>query len=136
MDRMRAGVKFSEDRCYEILRQMRWPKGIICPLCEGKRVTTHSKFASTSRRRYLCVGCRRTFTDLTGTPLARTNLPLGTWFLCLDLIARGQKTSKLAKELGVKWDTAAYMLRRLDRALIRQGFVWRLRDAVKEAQHG
>ena len=135
MDRMRAGVKFSEDRCYEILRQMRWPEGIICPLCEGKRVTTHSKFASTSRRRYLCVGCRRTFTDLTGTPLARTNLPLGTWFLCLDLIARGQKTSELAKELGVKWDTAAYMVRRLDRALIRQGFVWRLRDAVKEAQY-
>ncbi|MBI3000123.1 MAG: transposase [Deltaproteobacteria bacterium] len=135
MDRMRAGVKFSEDRCYEILRQMRWPKGIICPLCEGKRVTTHSKFTSTSRRRYLCVGCRRTFTDLTGTPLARTNLPLGTWFLCLDLTARGQKTSELAKELGVKWDTAAYMVRRLDRALIRQGFVWRLRDAVKEAQY-
>jgi len=135
MDRMRAGVKFSEDRCYEILRQMRWPEGIICPLCEGKRVTTHSKFASTSRRRYLCVGCRRTFTDLTGTPLARTNLPLGTWFLCLDLIARGQRTSELAKELGVKWDTAAYMVRRLDRALIRQGFVWRLRDAVKEAQY-
>ena len=135
MDRMRVGVKFSEDRCYEILRQMRWPEGIICPLCEGKRVTTHSKFASTSRRRYLCVGCRRTFTDLTGTPLARTNLPLGTWFLCLDLIARGQRTSELAKELGVKWDTAAYMVRRLDRALIRQGFVWRLRDAVKEAQY-
>ena len=100
--------------CYVVLRKMRWPNGIICPYCGRRKVTTHSKFATTSRRRYLCLGCRKTFTDLTGTPFARTNLSLGKWFLCLRLIEEGRSTSELAKELGVKWDTAAHIQRRLN----------------------
>lgn len=134
-DRNRVRTKISEDWCYETLRHMRWPNGITCPYCDRRRVTTHSKSLRTPRRRYLCLGCRRTFTDLTGTPFARTNLPLGTWFLCFDTIGRGYRTSELAKELGVKWDTTAYMLRRLAMAQIRQGFVRRLREAVVEAQY-
>lgn len=125
----------SEAWCYDVLRRVRWPNGMTCPYCGAKRITTHSKFDGMPRRRYLCLGCRRTFTDLTGTPLARTNLPLARWFLCLRLIGQEHSTVELAKKLGVKWDTAAHIKRRLARALGRQGLVRQLREAASEAWH-
>lgn len=123
-------AEFSEAWCYEVLRRLRWPKGIACPFCGRGRVTTHSKSARTPRRRYLCLGCRRTFSDLTGTPLSGTNLPLGTWFHCLRLMEEGHRTSELARGLGVKWDTAAHLVRRLAMALARPGFVRQLGEAL------
>ncbi len=127
-----AGVKteFSEAWCYEMLRRARWPEGIICPRCGESRVTTHSKSATAPRRRYLCLVCRRTFTDLTATPLARTNLPLATWFICLRLLGKGRSTSDLARALKVKWDTAAHIQRKLAMALTRPGLVRQLREAA------
>ena len=122
-----------EATSYELLRRVRWPSGISCPRCGQTRVTTHSKSASTPRRRYLCLGCRRTFTDLTGTPLARTNLPLGTWFRCLRLLGEGRSTSELARALGVKWDTTAHLQRRLGADLARPGLARQLREAAREA---
>ncbi len=130
---MRA--ELSETWCYEVLRRVRWPNGIACPYC-GSRVTTHSKSTRTPRRRHLCLGCRRTFTDLTGTPFARTNLPIGKWFLCLRLLRHGHTTAELAKRLGVKWDTAAQLQRRLGVALARAGLVRLLRESLERPEDG
>ncbi len=129
-------MKFSDTWCYETFRRARWPNGVTCAFCGSGRVTTHSKSPGTARRRYLCLGCRRTFTDLTGTPLARTNLPLGTWFHCLRLIGSGRTTSEVARELGVKWDTTAQMERRLGAGLTRPGFIQRLREMLERPQNG
>ncbi len=127
-------TKFDEAWSYETLRAMRWPKGIVCPYCEQSRVTTHTKSTRTPRQRYLCLSCRRTFSDLTGTPFARTNLPLGIWLLSLRLIGEGIATSELAKALDVKWDTAVHMQRQLALPLNRPGLTRRLREALKEGQ--
>lgn len=105
--------------CYETLRRLRWPHGMTCPRCSERRVTIHSKSTQSPRRKYLCLQCRRTFTDLTGTPFARTNLPLRTWALYLRWMEHGGRTSELAKALGVKWDTAALLQRRI--AMARSG---------------
>ncbi len=127
--------EFSETWSYETLRRLRWPNGITCPHCGRSRVTTHSRSVRTPRRKYLCRDCRRIFTDLSRTPLAHTNLPLAKWLQCLRLMEQKPSTSELAKELGVKWDTTAYMLRRLAMAQIRQGLVRRLREAVTGARY-
>lgn len=127
-------AEFRDAWCYEILRRVRWPNGMACPLCGSLKVTTHSKSSGSPRCKYLCRDCRRTFTDLTGTPFARTNLPLSTWFLCLRLMGQGRSTSELAKALGVKWDTAAHLERRLRVALTRPGFIRQLREAAREAR--
>lgn len=125
--------KAGEAWCYEVLRRTRWPRGITCPFCGRSRATTHSKSPMTPRRRYLCLACRRTFTDLTGTPLARTNLPLTTWFTCLQLVGERLTTSELARTLGVKWETTVRMERRLAVALSRPGLTRQLRGTIGDA---
>lgn len=116
--------------CYDTLRQLRWPSGIICPRCSGK-VTVHSKSARSPRRKYLCLRCRRTFTDLTGTPFARTNLPLCAWAIYLRWRQRGGSTADLARMLGVKWDTAELLQRRIAAALSRPGLSRQLCEALQ-----
>jgi transposase-like protein len=116
--------------CYETLRRLRWPQGVRCPRCQGAHVTTHSTPSPSPRRKYLCRGCRRTFTDLTGTPLARTNLPLEAWFLYLQLGAHGSSTSEVARALRVKWDTAAFLRRRLAATSHQTELVHQLREAA------
>jgi len=128
---VRSGI--DEELCYSKLREVRWPSGITCPLCQLGRVTTHTKFDTSPRRRYLCLHCGRTFTDLTGTPFARTNLSLATWASALSMVGAGRSTSALAKDLGVAWDTAAYLERRLGAALLEPGFATRFRDALEMA---
>jgi len=123
--------KLNEAWCHEVLRQLRWPEKITCPHCEQTRVTTHAK-SNHSRytNRYFCFSCRRTFTDLTGTPFARSHLPLGLWFLSLDLISEGTSTAELARRLGVKWDTTLYIQRRIYAYLQQGSLLQRLRRAM------
>lgn len=129
-------IAHSEERCYEILRKARWPDRITCPACGGSRITLDSRSRKTPRRRYLCLACGGTFSDLTGTPLAQTNLPLATWFECLRLLGRRCTTSELAKALDVKWDTAVRLRRQLAMGLAQPGVIRRLRDMLHDAGHG
>jgi len=120
-----------EQCCYDDLRRARWPAGVSCPRCSGQQVTLHATSAGSHRRRYRCNACARTFTDLTDTLLARTNLPLSTWWLYLRLAKQGLGTAEAARRLGVKWDTVAHMQRRLDRALTRPaGMIRRLMERL------
>lgn len=106
-----------ETRWFEPLRAARWPRGLVlCPRCGG-RSTVHSKTARGNRRRYLCLECRRTFSDLTGTPFAQSKLPLSTWLEGLYLVERVHATTaEMARVLGIKWDTARSMQQRIQKA--------------------
>jgi len=131
---VRSSAEFSEVWCHETLRQARWPTGVTCPYCHRRRVTTHSKSPNTPRCRYLCLACRRTFSDTTGTLLARSNLPLSLWFACLRRSRYRQSTGELARTLGVKWDTAAQVQRRAALALARPGLFRQLREAAERME--
>ncbi len=125
-----------EEWCYKVLRCCRWPTGVTCAWCGGRKVTVHTRRGRTPRLRYLCLHCRRTFTDLSGTIFTRSNLPLSKWFDCLLLLRYGRSTTDLARFLGVKWDTAAHMGRRLGVALARPGLIWQLSEAMEKGERG
>jgi len=109
-----AQVKLDDGWCYEMLRRCRWPHGVACVRCGSRRVTVHTRSRRTPRLRYLCLGCRRTFNDLTGTIFAGSNLPLTTWFCGLSLLSEELSTVEYARALSIKWDTA----RRISRLLL------------------
>ena len=122
-----------EGWCYEIVRRCRWRDGVTCVRCGSRRVTVHTRPRSGPRLKYLCVECRRVFNDLTGTVFAGSNLPLRKWMLGLSLMPLALSTGEYAKRVGVKWDTARRMSRRLLAASTAPGLVRDLLSALQSA---
>jgi transposase-like protein len=89
-------------KCYELVRQHRWPDGVRCPRCESTAVTRHGRDdVQPYRQRYRCTGCRARFDDLTGTALAGHHQPLRVWVLCLYLMGLNLSNRQIAKELDL-----------------------------------
>ena len=64
-------------KCYELIRQHRWPDGVRCPRCEDVSVARHGRDdTQPQRQRYRCTGCGSRFDDLTAP------FWLGTISLC------------------------------------------------------
>ena len=100
----------------ERLRAYRWKRGLRCPRCRHQGCSVHAR-GKDGRRKLRCSGCGRTFNDLTGTPLARTHLPLTLWAAAARMMAAGRPTcSALSVKLEVKLATA-----------------WRVRKILTEA---
>jgi transposase-like protein/ribosomal protein L37AE/L43A len=76
----------SEQRCWEVLRRLRWPDGFRCPRCEGRKA-----HRLRSRGLWQCAGCRYQASLTAGTPFHGTRVPLRTWFLAMFFVARHKK---------------------------------------------
>jgi transposase-like protein len=108
----------TEQGCLDLLRKTRWPQGASCPRCGDSRFNYHANQNGGKRKR-LCLGCQRTYNELTGTPFANSKLPLHLWFRCALSMNQGKKyptCDELAKRLGVKLTTAWRMRRVINRA--------------------
>jgi len=71
-------------KCYQMVRQLRWPEGVECPYCHATHVVKNGHDAvQTDCQHYLCRDCGRAFDDLTGTVFAGHHQPLSVWMLCL-----------------------------------------------------
>jgi transposase-like protein len=99
------------------LQALRWKDGLRCPRCGDARCTVHAH-GRDGRRKLRCAGCGRTFTDLTGTPLAHSHLPLSLWALAARIMLAGRPTcSELSVRLEVKLATAWRVRKILSQAL-------------------
>jgi transposase-like protein len=89
-------------RCFELVRQHRWPEGVRCPHCEAANVARDGRDdAQPHRQRYRCVGCGARFDDLTGTVLAGRHRPLRLWLPCLYLMGLNLSNRQIARELDL-----------------------------------
>ena len=87
----------------ERVRALRFRDGVDCVHCGGRHVQRWGRFGD--RQRYRCVGCRRTFSDFTGTPLAHLKrVDLLTAF-CGEMFA-ARPLRATARRLRVDKDTA------------------------------
>ena len=113
-------------KCYETIRQLRWPTGVRCPHCESGAVTKQGRDTTQpARQKYQCSSCRRWFDDLTGTVLAGHHQPLRVWVLCLYLMGLNLSNAQIAQELGLNPNDAPRMTEQL-----RQGIVARQLEPV------
>ena len=113
----------TEKSCVRHLEKLRWPDGIICPLCGcgGKF------YRLTLGHVYKCADCRREFSVRKGTIFEESRLPLRKWFVaaCKWFVAawlmaahrKGIPSTQLAREIGVTQKTAWFMLSRLREVL-------------------
>jgi transposase-like protein len=89
-------------RCYELVRQHRWPDGVRCPRCGSASVARDGRDdTQRHRQRYRCAGCDARFDDLTGTVLAGHHQPLRVWVLCLYLMGLNLSNRQIAQELDL-----------------------------------
>lgn len=102
----------SEKVCIEHLEKLRWPKGVICPLCGSSR-----KIHKLTRGFiYKCGDCEKSFSVRKGTIFEESRLPLQKWFAASWLVTTNRKginSCQLAREIGVTQKTAWFVLGRL-----------------------
>jgi len=94
----------SEEQCHAALVEMRWPDGFVCPACGSKE---HG--LSAPRRLFQCKNCRKQTSAKAGTIFQQSKTPLTKWFLTIHLMTSAKNdvaALELARQLGVKWDTA------------------------------
>lgn len=100
------------------LERRRWPKGVVCPVCESERIAQHSPGI------YRCLPCRvggsnDPFTVRTGTVMERSKIPLQKWLHAMYLLVTARKgiaSLQLSKEIGITQKSAWFMLHRLREA--------------------
>lgn len=113
-------------KCFELVRQHRWPQGLRCPKCGSDHcVRNGHDDTHPHRQRYLCQQCQFRFDDLSGTVLAGHHQPLRIWILCLYFMGLNLSNRQIAKELGLNERDVQEMTMQL-----REGFAARQPDIV------
>ena len=106
-------------RCFQVLRDLRWPPGVRCPHCDSGAITPQGRDQTQpARQRSHCRAGSRRFDDLTGTICAGHHQPLRVWVLCLYFLGLNLSNEQIARELDLDPDDAQRMGARL-----RQGIV-------------
>ena len=103
----------SAERWFE---QTLWHEDRYCGRCGSDN--TH-KTPNRKPMPYRCRDCRKYFSVRTGTPIAKTNLPLRKWALAIYLELTSLKSiasTKLASDIGVSQPAAWFMLHRIREA--------------------
>ena len=113
----------TESRCILHLERIRWPNGLECPHCQGKRVMKFQAKGKTGKERslYECVDCRYQYSVTVGTIFHDSHLPLVKWFLAIYMICSAEKgvsAKQLQRELEIgSYKTAWYMAHRIRLAM-------------------
>jgi transposase-like protein len=105
----------TDDKCREILRRLRWPKGPICVRCNGPAVELE-----TDKQLFYCKKCDYQFTVTAGTVFNDSHLPLEKWFIATLLICeakKGMSACQVGRTLGVSYKTAWYLCHRIRAAM-------------------
>jgi transposase-like protein len=121
-----------EAKCFELVRQHRWPDGVRCPDCDSAVVIRNGHDEGQRyRQRYLCKACHGRFDDLTGTVLAGHHQPLRVWVLCLYLMGLNLSNRQIAQELGLDASDVQAMTEQLRQGLVARAPVAKLEGTAE-----
>jgi transposase-like protein len=105
------------DVCVDFVASMRWPQGVTCPHCEGKKVSYLS-----SRRIWKCMNrdCHKQFSVKTGSVFEDSPISLDKWLTAVWLVVNcknGISSYEIMRHVGVTQKSAWFMLHRIRLAL-------------------
>ena len=109
-----------EVQCYQTVRAVRWPDGIMCPSCQSTQVIKRG-FDDTepARQRSACHDCETRFEDLTDTIFAGHHQPLTVWVVCLYFMGRNISNEQIAQELALHGSDVHEMTTQLRAGIIK-----------------
>ena len=97
-------------KCYQSVRQMRWPERVKCVRCQSEDVRRRGRHQrQQERQRDHCKACNKDFDDLTNTIFAHHHQPLRKWIVCLYLLGLNLSNEQIAQELGLNKDDVHQM---------------------------
>src|SRR6266850_7743191 len=97
-------------KCFETVRNMRWPDGVQCPTCDSAEVTKQGRDETQpERQRYRWKSCERRLDDLTDTIFAGHHQPRRVWILCLYFMGLNLSNEQIAHELSLH-ESDAYQM--------------------------
>ena len=106
-------------KCFDTVRQMRWPQGVTCPHCDSPQVTKQGHDETQpARQKYKCTACQKRFDDLTATIFAGHHQPLRIWILCLYFMGMDISNLQIAHELDINEDDAQMMTTQLREGIV------------------
>ena len=106
----------SEDKATQWFEETLWPNERCCGHCGSVRT---KGVPNRKPMPYWCSDCRSYFSVRTGTPIAKTNLPLRKWAMAIYLELTSLKSissMKLGRDIGVSQPAAWFMLHRIREA--------------------
>lgn len=118
----------SDEKCRDILEQLRWPNGVACIRCGSLHVRN-----TPSRNQYDCGSCGYQFSVTAGTMFHDSHLPLKKWFIAVYLMTESKKgisALQLKRTLNVAYRTAWYLTHRV-RAAMEDAYPMPLKGTVE-----
>lgn len=101
-------------KCYDTVRQERWPDGVRCPYCESDQIAKRGRHNTyKDRQRYRCKNCERQFDDLTNTVFEGHHQPLKIWIVCLYFMSLNLSNRQIAQELNLSVSDVQMMTEQL-----------------------
>ena len=105
----------TDEKCRAYLTELKWPKGVECPRCKSKSVST-----ITERNQYDCNKCRYQFSVTSGTIFHDSHLPIWKWFLTIYLMIESKKgisANQIGRTIKVSYKTAWFLCHRVRAAM-------------------
>ena len=118
----------TEESCQNYLAAQRWSDGFVCPKCgyrHGCRLANGL---------YQCTHCRRQTSVTAGTVLHHRYVSLSKWFLafyCVSQDKRELSPVQLSNQIGVTYQTARSMLRRIRSTMVQRDAAYLLSGLVE-----
>jgi len=105
------------DVCVDFVASMRWPDGVTCPHCGGKRVSYLS-----TRRIWKCMAkvCHKQFSVKTQSVFEDSPIPLDKWLVAVWLVVNcknGISSYEIMRDVKVTQKSAWFMLHRIRLAM-------------------
>ena len=117
-----------EAAAQQALADLRWPNGVVCPLCEGGKKVYEVAYKAangkpTVRKQWKCGACRKKFSVTSGSIFEGAHIPVGKWIYAIFLMCsskKGVSANQLARELEVTYKTAWFMCHRVREAMLQE----------------
>lgn len=94
------GGLIDQAKCYNTVRELRWPKGTVCICCNSRNVVNNGhKSTRPDCQKYICNDCGKQFDDLSNTIFTGHHQPLAIWILCIYFMGLNLSNCQIAKEL-------------------------------------
>jgi transposase-like protein len=109
---------FSDEQvCIDVVAEMRWPDGPVCPKCASG---SHRQHWLKIQKRWQCRNCGKQFSVKAGTIFEDSAIRLDKWLVAMWLLANcknGISSYELARDIGVTQKSAWFLLHRIREAL-------------------